>query len=140
MSFGHRRRRPDALIDLTPMVDLFLLLILFFALATTFAKQTRLGIDLPEAHGQAPAPSSDVIEVSVSESGEYSVNGQPLVDGDRNTLRAAVKAAVNGRKDAPFFLTADGKATHQAVVTVMDVAGELGIVNVSIVTREPAQQ
>lgn len=140
MSFGRRRRRPDALIDLTPMVDLFLLLILFFALATTFAKQTRLGIDLPEAKGQAAKPSSDAIEVSVSESGEYAVNGQALVDGDRKTLRAAIAAVANGRKELPFFLTADGKATHQSVVTVMDVAGELGIVNLSIVTREPAHQ
>ncbi len=140
MSFGRRRRRPDALIDLTPMVDLFLLLILFFALATTFAKQTRLGIDLPEAKGQPAVASSDAIEVSVSESGEYSVNGQPLVDGQRRTLRAAISAIASGRKDVPFFLTADGKAAHQSVVTVMDIAGELGIVNISIVTREPVQQ
>ena len=138
MSFGRRRRRPDALIDLTPMVDLFLLLILFFALATTFAKQTRLGINLPEASGQPPVAANDAIEVSVAESGEYSVNGKPLVDSRRNTLRAAIEAAAGGRKDMPFLLTADAKATHQSVVTAMDVAGELGIVNLSIVTRQPA--
>lgn len=137
MSFGRRRRRPDALIDLTPMVDLFLLLILFFALATTFAKQTRLGVDLPQAVGQPPVASKDAIEVSVAESGEYAVNGEPLVDSQRTTLKAAVSAIANGRKDIPFFVSADGKATHQSVVTVMDIAGELGFVNLSIVTREP---
>lgn len=137
MSFGRRRRRPDALIDLTPMVDLFLLLILFFALATTFAKQTRLGIDLPEANGVAPKASSESIEVSVSEAGEFAVNGLPLVDNQRATLKTALADVMQGRKDLPFFLTADSKATHQNVVTVMDIAGELGFVNLSIVTREP---
>lgn len=137
MSFGRRRRRPDALIDLTPMVDLFLLLILFFALATTFSKQTRLGIDLPEANGVPPKAAPDSIEISVSESGEFAVNGQPLVDSKRETLKAAMAELTAGRKDLPLFLTADAKATHQNVVTVMDVAGELGFVNLSIVTREP---
>lgn len=137
MSFGRQRRRPDALIDLTPMVDLFLLLILFFALATTFTKQTRLGIDLPEAGGVPPAPASVSVEVSVSESGEFAVNGHPLVDAERATLKAALAEAMGGRKNLPFFLTADAKSTHQNVVTVMDVAGELGFVNLSIVTREP---
>ncbi|MFP5441618.1 MAG: ExbD/TolR family protein [Gammaproteobacteria bacterium] len=139
MSFGRRRRRPDALIDLTPMVDLFLLLILFFALATTFAHQTRLGIDLPEARGQAPAPSANSVEVSVSESGEFAVNGLALVNTDRKTLIAAIRDAARGRKDVPFFLTADARATHQSVVSVLDAAGELGFVNVNIVTREPAR-
>ncbi|MFZ5722771.1 MAG: ExbD/TolR family protein [Pseudomonadota bacterium] len=139
MSFGRRRRRPDALIDLTPMVDLFLLLILFFALATTFAHQTRLGIDLPEAKGQAPKPSARSLEVSVSESGEFAVNGHSLVNGDRKVLRAAIEEAMKGNKDLPFFITADAKATHQSVVSVLDVAGELGFVNVNIVTREPAR-
>ncbi len=138
MSFRQRRRRrADALIDMTPMVDFLLLLIIFFALATTFSRETRLGIDLPEAGGQPPVASQGAIDVSVSESGEYAVNGQVLVNGERKTLSAAIAAAVNGRKNVPFFLTADAKATHQAVVSVMDVAGELGIVNVSIVTREP---
>lgn len=139
MSFGRHRRRPDALIDLTPMVDLFLLLILFFALATTFAHQTRLGIELPEARGQAPSPSKNAIEVSVSESGEFAVNGLALVSNDRKVLAAAIRDAARGRKDAPFFLTADSRATHQAVVSVLDVAGELGFTNVNIVTREPSR-
>ncbi len=139
MSFGRHRRRPDALIDLTPMVDLFLLLILFFALATTFAHQTRLGIDLPEARGQVPTPSKNAIEVSVSESGEFAVNGLALVSSDRKILAAAIRDAAAGRKDAPFFLTADSRATHQSVVSVLDVAGELGFTNVNIVTREPSK-
>ncbi|MFZ5755505.1 MAG: ExbD/TolR family protein [Pseudomonadota bacterium] len=140
MSFrNRRRRRVDALIDMTPMVDFLLLLIIFFALATTFSKETRLGIDLPEASGQPPVAAKQSIDVSVSESGEYAVNGHQLVNAERATLKAAILAAANGRKDLPFFLTADAKATHQNVVSVMDVAGELGFVNVSIVTREPAR-
>lgn len=132
-----KRRRDEVTLDMTPLIDGVFLLLIFFAVATTFSKETRLGIDLPEASGQPPAATPQAIEVSVSESGEYAVNGKPLVNAERKTLRAAISAAANGRKDLPFFLTADAKATHQNVVSVMDVAGELGFVNVSIITREP---
>lgn len=131
------RRRDEVTLDMTPLIDGVFLLLIFFAVATTFSKETRLGIDLPEASGQAPVAVSDAIEVSVAESGEYAVNGQALVNTQRGTLREAVLAAAAGRKDLPFFITADAKATHQAVVTAMDVAGELGFANLSIVTREP---
>lgn len=133
------RKRDEVALDMTPLIDAVFLLLIFFAVATTFTRETRLGIDLPEASGQPPAPVREHIEVSVSASGEYAVNGQPLVDNQRKTLRTAIEAAANGRKDLPFFLTADAKATHQSVVLVMDLAGELGIVNLSIVTREPAR-
>lgn len=132
-----KHKRDEVTLDMTPLIDAVFLLLIFFAVATTFTKETRLGIDLPEASGQPPVASSQSIEVSVSEAGEYAVNGQPLVDADRKTLKVALEAAAAGRKDLPFFLTADAKATHQNVVSVMDVAGELGFVNLSIVTREP---
>lgn len=132
-----KRRRDEVTLDMTPLIDGVFLLLIFFAVATTFSKETRLGIDLPEASGQPPAATPQAIEVSVSESGEYAVNGKPLVNAERATLRAAITAAADGRKDLPFFLTADARATHQNVVSVMDVAGELGFVNVSIITREP---
>lgn len=132
-----KRRRDDVTLDMTPLIDAVFLLLIFFAVATTFTKETRLGIDLPEASGQKPAATKNAIDVSVSESGEFAVNGNPLVNADRATLKEALAAAAAGRKDMPFFLTADAKATHQNVVTVMDVAGELGFINLSIVTREP---
>lgn len=132
-----KRRRDDVSLDMTPLIDAVFLLLIFFAVATTFTRETRLGIDLPEASGQPPAAAKNAIEVSVSESGEFAVNGQALVNADRGTLREALQEASGGRKDLPFFLTADAKAMHQHVVIVMDVAGELGFVNLSIVTREP---
>lgn len=131
------RKRDDVALDMTPLIDAVFLLLIFFAVATTFTRETRIGIDLPEASGQPPVAVKESIEVSVSVSGEYAVNGQPLLDSERKTLKAAIEAAMAGRKDRPFFLTADAKATHQSVITVMDIAGELGVVNVSIVTREP---
>lgn len=135
-----KRKRDEVTLDMTPLIDAVFLLLIFFAVATTFTRETRLGIDLPQASGQPPAQVRDPVEVSVSESGEYAVNGKPLVDSERSTLKAAIDAAIAGNKDRPFFLTADAKATHQSVVTAMDIAGELGIVNVSIVTREPPRK
>lgn len=133
-----RKRQPDVVsLDMTPLIDAVFLLLIFFAVATTFSKETRLGLDLPEAKGQQAQSARNALEVSVSESGEYAVNGQVLVDTRRETLREAIAAAARERKDLPFFVSADAKATHQSVVTIMDVAGELGFVNISIVTREP---
>lgn len=133
------RKRDEVALDMTPLIDAVFLLLIFFAVATTFTRETRIGIDLPEATGTPPVAVKESIEVSVSVSGEYAVNGQALIDADRKTLKAAIEAAMAGRKDRPFFLTADAKSTHQSVITVMDVAGEMGIVNVSIVTREPGR-
>jgi biopolymer transport protein ExbD len=133
------RKRDEVTLDMTPLIDAVFLLLIFFAVATTFTRETRLGIDLPEASGQPPVSVKESVEVSVSASGEYAVNGQPLVSSDRAVLRSAIEAAVAGNKDRPFFLTADAKAMHQSVITVMDIAGELGVVNVSIVTREPGR-
>ena len=135
-----KHKRDEVTLDMTPLIDAVFLLLIFFAVATTFTRETRLGIDLPEASGQPPVAAKQSIDVSVSEAGEFAVNGQPLVDANRKTLAAAISAAANGRKDLPFFLNADARATHQSVVTVMDVAGELGFANISIVTREPASR
>lgn len=132
-----QRRRDEVTLDMTPLIDAVFLLLIFFAVATTFSRETRLGIDLPQAAGQAAVAARNAIEVSVSESGEFAVNGHPLVNAERATLKEALVAAAAGHYDAPFFLTADANATHQHVVTVMDVAGELGFINLSIVTREP---
>ncbi len=134
-----RRSAPDSLeINLTPLIDCLLFLIIFFMLSTTFTKASKLQIALPEAQGESAGPMQSVsIEVSVSAGGEYAVNGQLLASKQATSLRSAIEKVSEGNYKLPFMIAADGNAPHQAVVTVMDVAGQMGFQNLSISTRQP---
>lgn len=133
-----RRSRPDVGIDVTPMIDVVFLLLIFFMVSTTFIREQHLTIDLPEAT-EAPSETVDSrVEVVVSATGGYAVNGTPLVDNKSATLRDAIREAAEGDHSRPLIITADGSAPHQSVVTVMDAAGQLGFNRLSISTRKPA--
>ncbi len=132
-----RRPQPDNLeINLTPLIDCLLFLIIFLMISTTFNKSSKLQIVLPEAKGDTAKPSkSKSIEIGVSAGGVYTINGQELAAKDAKQLQSAIEQASEGKRDMPFIIAADGKASHQAVITVMDVAGQMGFVNLSISTR-----
>ena len=111
-------------------------LIIFFIILTTFNKASKLQIVLPEAKGDAAKPSkAKAIEIGVSAGGIYTINGQELVAKEAKQLQSAIEKASDGKRDMPFIIAADGKASHQSVITVMDVAGQMGFVNLSISTR-----
>ncbi len=134
-----RRAAPDSLeVNLTPLIDCLLFLIIFFMLSTTFTKASKLQIALPEAKGDAAAAApARSIEVSVSASGDYAINGQLLASKQALSLRSAIEKASEGSRDIPFMISADGNTPHQSVVTVMDVAGQMGFQSLSISTRQP---
>jgi biopolymer transport protein ExbD len=132
-----RRPQADSLeINLTPIIDCLLFLIIFLMISTTFNKSTKLQIVLPEAKGDAAKPAkAKSIEIGVGATGAYTINGQELAAKDAKQLQSAIEQASEGKRDMPFIIAADGKASHQAVITVMDVAGQMGFVNLSISTR-----
>lgn len=131
-----RRPAEDPLeINLTPLIDCLLFLIIFFMLSTTFLKPSKLDISLPEATGDAAAANARTIEVSISANGSYAVNGQVLASRQSTSLRSAIEKVSEGNQGLPFIIAADGNAPHQAVVTVMDVAGQMGFQGLSISTR-----
>ena len=128
-------------INLTPLIDVVFLLLIFFMVSTTFTKETHLDIDLPEASIEPQAVTKvDVIDVVVQASGDYIINGQRLVNQQEKTLLQGLKLVANGDTDKPLTITADAKASHQAVVKAMDVAGQLGFSQLRITTRQPAAQ
>lgn len=133
-----RRQRLDQVeVNLTPLIDVVFLLLIFFMVSTTFTRETRLAVELPEATGQA-ALQAEGVEVSIAANGDVAVNGERLVRNDERTLRSALLPLAQAGTEVPFIITADARATHQAVVQVMDVAGQLGFASLSITTREPA--
>ncbi len=135
-----RRRRPeDVGVNLTPLIDVVFLLLIFFMVSTTFTRETQLSIDLPEAQGQPREASEEEIEILIDEAGAYRVNGQGLVDNNMRTLQAAIYKISAGDTTLPMTITADAQAAHENVVRAMDAAGQMGFVHLSITTRQPAR-
>jgi biopolymer transport protein ExbD len=132
-----RRRQEEVSVNLTPLIDVVFLLLIFFMVSTTFTRETHLEVNLPEASGDPGEASSTLLEVLVDAQGHYSINGQPLLNSRPDTLKQALRQSAGDERDRPLLITADGATPHQAVVTVMDVAGQLGFVQLSITTREP---
>jgi biopolymer transport protein ExbD len=129
-----RRPQPDQLeLNLAPLIDCLLFIVIFFLLSTTFAKTGKLQIQLPEADAQVSVTPSQAIEVAIDASGQFAVNGQVL--SSSADLSSAVLEAAGENRDLPFIITADGKAPHQAVVTAMNLAGQLGFRNLGIGTQ-----
>ena len=128
---------PD--LNLTSLIDVVLLLLIFFMVSTTFVKESHLKIQLPQASND-PAPEQQLspIEISVTASGEFRVDGKTLLNTSPATLSAAVAKVAGSQRNVPITIRADARATHQAVVTAMDVVGRLGFRAINIATvNEP---
>jgi len=127
--------KEDPTLDLTSLIDVIFLLLIFFMVSTTFEKQALLKVDLPEAsqvEDQTENPVS--LELVIDAQGHMFLNDQALVNSDAHTIRAAIEQAVGTRRDVPLVLRADRETPHHFVVTSMDVAAQLGFSNLSIAT------
>lgn len=135
-----RQRREEVGVNLTPLIDVVFLLLIFFMVSTTFTRETQLSVDLPEASGRLAEAVEKQIEILIDEQGAYRVNGQSLVDDRMRTLQAAIYKISAGDTSLPMIITADAQATHQSVVRAMDAAGQMGFVHLSITTRQPTER
>lgn len=135
-----RQRLDDVNINLTPLIDVVFLLLIFFMVSTTFTRETQLSVDLPEAQGLPKETQQEEIEILIDEGGRYRVNGQGLVDNRMRTLQAAIYKISAGDTTMPMIITADAQAAHQDVVRAMDAAGQMGFVHLSITTRQPTPE
>ena len=134
------RSREEPEINVISLVDVLLVLVLFLMVSTTFMRETEISLQLPEATIETRAEQpSDKLEIMVTQTGTYLVNGRELVNTDRRTLRAAIERLAGDKRDVPVFIRADAAATHQAVVTAMDVAGQLGFDKLNIATVTPPE-
>lgn len=134
-----RRPRSKVTVELTPLIDVVFLLLIFFMVSTTFIRETELKIDLPEASGDIQEVDNETIEITISAAGEYAVNNRLLINSSLKTLMAAMKEVSEGDTERRLIITADAGARHDAVVQVMDAAGRLGMSRMSITTRNPAE-
>ena len=127
-------------VNLTPLIDVVFLLLIFFMVSTTFTKENHLSIDLPEASAEQQPVATNRLEIIITASGSYSINGKTLINNQLDTLKRGLMKAANGEEGLPVTITADANTPHQAVVRAMDASGQTGFVNLSITTRKTSAE
>jgi biopolymer transport protein ExbD len=133
------RRHEEPEINMVSLIDVVLMLVIFFMLSANFSGEGRLRIRLPQASSTpVERNTAATLVVTVTAGGSYLVNNRELVNASPDTLRSAIEQVAPTERNLPVSLRADGRATHQAVVTAMDVLGQLGFAQLNFVTtNEP---
>jgi biopolymer transport protein ExbD len=136
-----QRRHVEEDINMTSLIDVVLLLLIFFMMSTRFIDEARLQVRLPEAGVQPDAESvRKTVEIEVTAEGGYRVDGRDLVNNSPDTLATALSRATGGNRAQVITIRADGRAVHQSVVTAMDVTGRLGYSRINIATVHDGSQ
>ena len=130
-----RTLREELSINITPLIDVVFLLLIFFMLTTTFSRETRLLINLPEATADIAESQSPQIEITVARGGSYTINGRALINSRIETLMRGLELESGGDLNVPIILVADAEATHQSVVTAMDAISQSGFTRMNIATQ-----
>ena len=129
------RPRTQPEVNLTSLIDVVLLLLVFFMVSTSFVKQSQITISLPQAESPAVVEETpEQIDIMITETGRFLVNGRELINNRAETIRNALQKTSNGDNSLPLTISADANAKHQFVVTAMDVAGRLGFTQINIAT------
>ena len=124
----------DFEINVIPLIDVMLTLLMFFVLTTTFNTQSKMRIVLPEASAKAAAVAKQELIVAIDRSGHYFVGANEVLKPGIDSLKQAIVDAAGDDRDRPVSLRADGRTPHQAVITAMDALGQLGFTQLSIAT------
>jgi len=120
--------------NLTPLIDVVFLLLIFFMVSTTFQKESEISLQLPKAAEDPVDAPEQQYEVVINASGRFFINDTELVKTDMETLRQALFDLTDGKRDIPITIRADALTPHQSVVTAMDAAAQLGLSRMSIAT------
>jgi biopolymer transport protein ExbD len=126
------REQPE--INLTSLIDVVLLLLVFFMVSTSFLKATEIRLQLPQAEAVPRVEPPTDIEIMISATGDYFVDGQELINRRPETLQRALEQVAGDRRELPVTIRADGRASHQSVVTAMDIVGRVGFSRIMIAT------
>lgn len=135
-----RKKQEELSVNLTPLIDVVFLLLIFFMVTTSFTRDTQINLELPTAEAGNPLKSkSEMVEISIDGDGRYFVNTQPLVNSQVKTLKRAIRQVSKGNTELPVIVSSDANTPFQAVVSAMDAAGQLGLTNIQLATRNPAE-
>ncbi len=130
------KKEEDVEINLTALIDVVFLLLIFFMVSTTFDRHANLKVQLPESSNQAEQSSEEPLVLTIDAKGNYYINERQVVNTSLETLKSALQQTVADKKDIAIMLRADANTPHQAVVRAMDAAAQLGLTRISIATVE----
>jgi len=138
MNFQRGKRHEELEMNLVPLIDVLLVIIIFLVVSATFSRTSELQINLPTAEANAPQEKPLTIEVGVDAAGKYVVNGKSLADSSVAGISAALQAAANGGKEPTIIINADAKTTHQSVIDVMEASRTAGYTHITFATQSKA--
>jgi biopolymer transport protein ExbD len=139
MNFQRGRKREDLEINLIPMIDVLLVILIFLMVTTTFSQIAELQINLPAANGEKAAEKPAAVNVVVDAGGRCLVNGSLLADAGVDAISRGLRRAAGDQVDPVIVINADAKATHQSVVNVMEAARQSGYSHITFATQSAAQ-
>jgi len=135
MNFQRFQAREALEINLIPLIDVLLVILIFLMITTTYSKYAELQINLPTADAQKQLERPNEINITVSASGQYTVNRRPVVFHDANTLSDEMRRAAGELRDPVVVISADSNATHQSVINIMEAARLAGYGHISFATQ-----
>ena len=130
-----RQQESNVDVNLTPLIDVVFLLLIFFMVSTSFTREAHLSLTLPEAESSQVSSTETAIDVVVDKDGFYRINGRLLVDAKKGTLSSALSLEADGDFSVPLTVTADQKAPYQRVVSVIDIGGQMGFTQINLTTQ-----
>ncbi|OQA32462.1 MAG: Biopolymer transport protein ExbD [Betaproteobacteria bacterium ADurb.Bin341] len=137
MNFRRGSGREEPEINLIPMIDVLLVIIIFLMLTTTYSKFSGIEINLPTAEAGKQVEQPNEVEVAVTAAGQVLINKSPLAVADVRTIAEALRRAAGERQNPVIVINADAKATHQSVVDIMQAAQTAGYPHISFATQAP---
>ena len=135
MKLPRSSQNDEAQINLAPLIDVIFILLIFFVLTTSFVKENRIALVLPDSQSTSNA-DNDLVEVLIDADGNYFIDNQKLFSNQRGAIRTGLQRAQALNSGKKLKITADARVSHSKVVLVMDLAGQLGFSNIRITTRE----
>jgi biopolymer transport protein ExbD len=129
------RKSPE--VDITPLIDVVFLLLIFFMVSTTFDREAQIMVELPEATGEEAKHEVKELDITIDANGIFFVNQREVINTDVETLKRAIAKAVGEERDLPVIINADGRTPHQAVMTAMDAASQLGLMQMTFTAHRP---
>jgi biopolymer transport protein ExbD len=135
MNFQRGKHREDPEINLIPMIDVLLVILIFLMVTTTYTRFAEMQINLPQAEAEKSLEKPAVINVGVDASGHYMINNNALPSGGVEALSLALRRAAGDKPDPTIVINADANATHQSVINVMEAARQAGYSHITFATQ-----
>ena len=132
-----RSRSDEPDVNLTPLIDVVFILLLFFMVSTTFQRESEINIELPEASAEPVEEREETLEIVIDAEGHYFIDEQQVVNTELETLKQAIEKFLGERSEIPVVIRADRQTPYESVVRAMDATAQLGLLQMSLATSQP---